>query len=236
MLKNQIVSASMTDTKANLSVIGTFQVIQDAITELTGKLNIDGATLKEKYNALWVFTKTRAKFIKTISWNEEITIDTFISFISVAKMNVDIEVKNQNGEVVLCSKTEMCALDIDTQRIRKLSTVGVDKSMLSNNKANEIVFTKFDGNNLPLVDSVKIKYSNIDFSHHTNNLEYIRLIMDTYSVAEVEQRQIKEVEIIYANQSFENDILDIHKASFDNKELIVLEKDEKTIVKCEIVY
>lgn len=236
MIKKQIVSASMTDTKANLSVIGAFQVIQDAITELTGKLGIDGKTVKEKYNAFWVFTKTRVKFVKAIAWNEEMMVDAFVSLVSVAKMNIDIEAKNQSGEIVFCSKTEICALDIDTQRIRKLSTVGVDETMLSNNKPTEIVFTKFDGENLPLVDSVKIKYSNIDFSHHTNNLEYVRLVMDAHSVAEVEKRQIKEVEIIYANQSFENDVLDIRKANFENRELVVLEKDSKTVVKCEIVY
>lgn len=224
------------DTKANLSVMGAFQIIQDAITELTGEHKFDGITLKEKYNAFWVFTKTRVKFIKNVVWNEEIDVRAFISYISVAKMNVDVEMKDKFGNIISYSRTEMCALDLDTQRIRKISTVGVTEDVLEKQVPMEILFTKFEGSELPIVDNIKVKYTNIDFSHHTNNLEYVRFIMNTYTVEEVEQRGIKEVEIIYANQSFENDVLDIRKSGFENKDLIVLEKDGKPVVKCEIVF
>ena len=108
--------------------------------------------------------------------------------------------------------------------------------MLEDKHPVEIVFAKFFDNDLPVVDNVKIKYTNIDFSHHTNNLEYIRMIMNTYSVAQIENKEIKEIEIIYSNQSFENDILDIKKASFENKDHIILEKNSQIIVKCEIVF
>ena len=232
----QIVRASIVDTKANLSILGTYQIIQDAITELTGQYNIDNLSLKEKYNAFWVFTKTRIKFIKKLQWNEQIIVNSFISFISTAKINIDVEIIDKNNEIAVYSKTELCALDIGTQRIRKLSTVGIDESMLEDKHPVEIVFTKFVENDLPLIDKVKIKYTNIDFSHHTNNLEYIRIIMNTYSVAQVENKEIKEMEIIYSNQSFENDILDIRKASFEDKDLIILEKNSQPVVKCEITF
>ena len=47
-----------------LSILGTFQVVEDAITDLMGELKIDGVTAKEKYNAFWVFTKNRVKIFK----------------------------------------------------------------------------------------------------------------------------------------------------------------------------
>lgn len=232
----QIVRASIADTKANLSILGTYQIIQDAITELTGQYNIDNLTLKEKYNAFWVFTKTKIKFIKKLQWNEQIVVNSFISFVSTAKINVDVEIIDKNNDIAIYSKTELCALDIGTQRIRKISTVGVDESMLEDKHPVEIVFTKFVENDLPLIDKVKIKYTNIDFSHHTNNLEYVRIIMNTYSVEQVENKEIKEMEIIYSNQSFENDILDIRKAIFENKDLVILEKNSQPVVKCEITF
>ena len=64
--KKQTISAFMTDTNSNLSIVGSFQIIQDAITELTGLLKIDGITAKEQYNSMWVFTKTVVKFYKNI--------------------------------------------------------------------------------------------------------------------------------------------------------------------------
>lgn len=226
----------MSDTQATMSVMGAFNVIQDAITELTGQLNIDGVTLKKKYNALWVFTKTRVKFIKKLAWNDEFVVNSFISYISVAKINVDVEIKDKFGEIAIYSRTELCALDIDAQRIRKTSTVGVDETMLSDNKTMEIVFTKFEANDLPAVDTVKIKYTNMDFSHHTNNSEYVRFIMNTYSANEIESKPIKEFEIIYANQSFESDVLVIRKANFADKDIVMIDKNEKPVIKCEIIF
>ena len=235
--RKQKVSISIMGTDGNLSVIGSFQIIQDAITALTGILGIDGATIRDKYNALWVFTKTRTKFIKKIAWDTEITITSYISLISNAKIHVDVIIKDSDKNVALFSKTELCVLDITSQRIRKTSSVGVDGSMLANNKPpTDLSFTKFAEEKFQLVDKIQIKSSNIDFSHHTNNSEYIRFVMDTYSVEDTENKLIKEFEIIYSNQSFEKDILDIRKASFIDKDLILIEKNAQPIVKCEIIF
>lgn len=237
LCRKQIVSISMIGTDGNLSTVGSFKIIQDAVTELTGLLGIDGAALRDKFNALWVFTKTRSKFVDKIGWGGELEITSYISCISNAKIHVNVVAKDVRGGIVFISKTELCVLDIATQRIRKVSTIGVDESMLENqNVSPEIAFTKFAESNLTLVDKVKIKSTNIDFSYHTNNAEYIRLVMDSYSVEEIESRRISEFEIVYANQSFENDVLDIMKSSFADKDLVVIAKNGKPIVKCEIVF
>ena len=234
--KSQIVNSSMADTKGELSIIGSFQIIQDAITELMGELKIDGFTAKEKYNAIWVYTKTRIKFFRKIKWNKEISISCYISYISLVKMNLDVEVKDSAGQKIFHSRTEICALDLDTARIRKVSTVGVTQDMQESCTPIEINFAKFADCDMPLIEQVRVRSTNIDFFHHTNNLEYIRLILNTYTVQELENREIKEIEIVYVNQSFENDVLDIKKSSFVDKDLIIIEKDEKIVVKCEIIY
>lgn len=134
------------------------------------------------------------------------------------------------------SRTEMCLLDIQTQRFMRLSSVGVEESMISRHSMNEIVFAKFEEIDAPMVEKVTVKSTNIDFSHHTNNAEYIRLITNTYSVNELETRVMKEVEILYLNQSYEGDILEIKKAKFPQKDIIFIEKSGKPIVKCEIIF
>lgn len=234
--KKLIINSTFTGTDCNLSAMGTFQIIQDAITEMTGLNKIDGVTIKQKYNAFWVFTKTRAKFIKNIFWNSEVSVKCYISSISTIRMNAEVEIRNADGELAMHSKTEMCAIDFLSQKIKKLSEIGVEENMYFNNLSDEIQFTKFVNIDIPFKESVQVKSSNIDFSHHTNNLEYIRFIMNTYSVAELEAKKIKEMEILYTSQSYEFDMLDIKKVNLDNKDLIVIEKEEKPVVKCEILY
>ena len=233
--KLQKISASMAGSDESLSAIGAFQIVQDAVTEFMGELKIDGVTVKRKYNAFWVFVKTRAKFFKKLYWQDEYVITAFISAISAAKIHVDVCVSDKADNTVFHARTELCVLDIATQRIKKVSSVGVDESMLENETA-EITFGKFDADGSPHVEQVKVRSTNVDHSHHTNNLEYLRFVMNTYTVAELEAKSIKEMEIVYANQSYENDVLDVLKARNADRDLIALQKDGKPVVKCEIVF
>ena len=236
LTKQQKIGASMVGSNESLSVIGAFQIIEDALTEFMGELKIDGITVKQKYNAFWVFVKTRAKFFKKLLWGDEYTVTAFLSSMSLAKLYVDVKVCDNIGETVFYSRVELCVLDIATQRIKKIATVGVDETMLTEDATAEIVFGKFEADGLPLVEQVKVRSTNVDHSHHTNNLEYLRFIMNTYSVAELETKTVKEMEVVYASQSYENDVLDVLKAGYADRDLILLQKDGKPVIKCEIVF
>lgn len=236
MLKKQIVASSMVNTESKLSVIATFQLIQDAVTELTGTLKIDGVTIREKYNAFWVFVKTKVKFFKEPAWNDEVTVNVFISGISLAKMYIDCKVTDRFGDLAIYSRTELCVLDLDTQRIKKVESVGVNASMLSQEECMDMDFCRPKECETSVVDRVKVRYTNIDFCHHTNNLEYMRLILNTFSVSEMESRKFKEIQIDYLSQSYENDTLCIKKAELKGRDIFVLEKDQNPVARCEIIF
>lgn len=236
LIKKQTLGASMSGSDGCLSAVGAFQIIEDAITEFMGDLKIDGITVMREYNAFWVFTKTHIKFLKKLAWNEEYTVTAFISSMSLARMYEDVKVSDTNGEVVLYARVELCALDMTAQKILKITTVGVEQSMLSDEVTEDIAFGKFPVLELPLVEQVQVRSTNIDRFQHTNNVEYIRFIFNTYSVHELESRTVKDIEIIYCGQSHESDVLDILKASDSDKDLIVLQADGKPITKCEIVF
>ena len=235
LIKKQNLSASMVASNESLSVMGAFQIIQDAVTECMGELKIDGITVKREYNAFWVFVKSRAKFFKKLGWGDEYTVCAFLSSMSLAKLYVDVEVRDKSDDRVFYARVELCVLDIATQRIKKVASVGVNESMLTPATA-EITFGKFDETELSLIEQVKVRSTNIDHSHHTNNLEYLRFIMNTYSVAEIEAKTVKEMEINYVSQSYENDVLNVLKAHSDGRDYIVLQKDGKPVIKCEIVF
>lgn len=71
----------------------------------------------------------------------------------------------------------------------------------------------YDAENLTEVAQVKINYTNIDFAGHTNNKEYIRFALNTFSIQELTMCPIEELDIVYVNQTYENDDLTILKSS-----------------------
>lgn len=236
LIKELKVSASMAGADECLSVIGTFEIVENAITELMGELKIDGITAKNKYNAFWVFSKSRVKFFNKIKWNENLNVTCFISVKTLAKLQFDVQAKNANNQPIFYARVEGCVLDISTQRIRKVTTVGVDDCIVPEQSIKDVEFSKFDYVDLPILEQVKIRSTNIDMSHHTNNLEYLRFILNTYSVNELTTKPIKEMEVIFSNQSFENDVLNVLKLKMQNKDAIVLQKEDKPVIKCEIVF
>ena len=130
----------------------------------------------------------------------------------------------------------MCALDLTTMRIRRVETVGDTSSMQAEQPETDIKFAVYDGTPDNKVDTVTVHSTNIDMSQHTNNAEYIRFILNTYSVKELTDRPIREMEVRYINQSYENNVLDIYKQSEQNKDVFLLTDGDKDIAKCEILF
>ena len=144
LIKKQKVGASITDSLANLSVIGIFQTVEDAVTELMGELKADNITMKKADNAIWVFTKNRIKILKNIAWNEDFYTVCFISSITRATVNVDIAIKSKSEELCAYSRVELCALDLQTERIKRISAVGIADRIVPEKPETDIAFARFD--------------------------------------------------------------------------------------------
>lgn len=235
LIKENIVSGSLSDANANLSIIGVFQIVEDMVTELMGKLEIDGITTKEKYNAIWVMTKNRVKFLKSLKWGEKFISESFISIVSPAKIIIDTALKDKEGGICIYSRVELCALDIESGKVRKTCSVGVNESFVDGTPLLEIKYSRFDNIEMPLFEKFKVRSTNIDFYQHTNNIEYIRFILNSYSVKQLKTLNIKEMEVNYLSQSFENEELSLYRENFNNRDLFVIKNDDKIVIKCEII-
>lgn len=235
-IKNQKVSASITDPLANLSVIGMFQVAEDAVTELLGEMKLDNITIKERNNAVWIFTKSRIKKLKDIPWNEEFQTVCFISSVTHVMVNLDVAIRNTSGELCVYSRIELCIFDLQKKRIKRLSDLGIHDRMVAEKPEEDIAFIRFDNEELPEKGKVQVKYTNVDFSKHTNNIEYIRFILNTYSVQELEEKPIKEMQVSFLDQSFENDILTIYKGNLGERDIFTLQKEDKAVVRSEVIF
>ena len=230
------IKASMCDNKVGMSIISAFTMVEDAITELLGSMQIDGVTLIEKYGATWVFTKNKVVISSRPKWRDKIRVRSFISGFTSAKMFVDTEVVDENGNEAIKSHLEMCALDINTGRVRKTSTVGLTQEMLSPAKLDGVEFDKFvDFENAEHIESVKVRSTNIDYLNHTNNVEYLRFILNLYSADEISSCENMSVQLDYKNQSFEGYELNISKFSVDDIDYIsIVGSNDKKILNCII--
>lgn len=235
LIKNNKLGSIYIDVSGNLSAIGAVMLVEEAVTELLGNMELDGISLERKYGAVWVYTKTRVKLLKDIKWDAPYTLTSFISRKSRAGINIDVAIENENKELCSYARVELCAIDVKELKIRRTNEVGVDDSIEAHEPWIDFSFARYTKVEYEKVDEVKIKFSNIDFMKHTNNKEYVRFIMDTYTVDELLCKPIKELEVVYYNQSYEGNILSISKTVNESSELFTVERDETIIVKAEII-
>ena len=233
--KQQIASSNFIGADAKLSALGVVQFVENAITEGMAMQHIDGLTVKRLYNAFWVFTKNKIKILRSVGWGDSLQIESFVSAVSAAKLTVDSAIKNANGQLVAYSRCEMCPLDVAAGRILRTSAVGVGEQVVAEPAQMEIVFDKLDCSDLPVVEEVAVRSTNIDFSQHTNNVEYLRFIFNTYTVEQLVSRPIKEIEVNYVSQSYENDVLSVHKQATATCDFFAITKAASPVIKCKII-
>lgn len=244
LIKKDRLPASYCGADVKLSVMGAFRIVEDMVTELMGDLEIDGVTCMKKYGAMWVFVRNRIEIPQRIGWMEEYTVTSYISSFSRAKLYIDTVMTRQDGSVVLVSRLELCAVDLETGKIRKAETVGVGENTPPEEEARKIAYSRIKplrtaGSEEGLLDEVTVRATDIDYCYHTNNISYVRYIMNQYDTADLTVSPVSAIEIQYAAQTHEGDLLKIYSCGMPDDhakdtDAFAVELDGRTVVTCQI--
>ena len=219
LIKHGIMPASICDPNVKLGVTGTFDLVQDYLTEMMSRMEIDGVSLRAKYGCVWVFTRNRTLIERELVWNEPYTAESFISSAKGAKMTVDTALKDENGNICVYSRVEMCAMDLRTLKIKRIREVGIDENTHAEEPLMPLEFSRMKHEGLRELEKITVRSGDIDFIQHTNNVSYVRFVMNTYSVKELRERPVRAIEVRYAGQTHEGDVLSIRKGYEGEKEL-----------------
>lgn len=92
---------------------------------MLGRLKADNITMKNMDNAIWVFVKNRIRILKNIAWNEDFHTVCFIFSITRATVDIDIAIKNRLEVLCVYSRVELCALDLQSGRMKRITEIGI---------------------------------------------------------------------------------------------------------------
>ena len=231
--KQSYVAGNMCDGKLKMSVIAADELVENAVTELMGDLGIDGIVTKEKYNAMWLIAKNNIRFMRRPDWRGRFDVSCWVSKHTSVKLNIDTLVTSEDGEILLTARTELCALDLETARICKTEAVGFRSDMLHEERLDGLEFSRLPKSGDP-VESVTVRSTSLDYCYHTNNVEYVRFMLNTYPVQHFKTHEPAQVEIHYASQSYEGEQLDIEKLSGENGDDFIIRRNGDTITSCRM--
>lgn len=208
------VLSSKTDEKCRLGVLGTFGLLQDNMCEYFRNLKCDGLNLVPTHNCFFVVSKTKVHFNSNINWLDRVSIVT--EDVKVSKVAVDLHTTfdNSAGNQCIDCTQEMCVMDCTSRRLRLVNSTPFPMENVCGDRLK--IFEKLqhldDGE---CVGDIVVRYSNIDFYRHTNNVEYVRFILDCMPI-EMTHREIVDFEIHYLQESRLGDNLKVFFKQIDN--------------------
>ena len=234
--KSSYVSGSMCDSKLKLSIIAADEIVENSVSELMGDLGIDGIVAMEKYKAMWVMTKNQVRFLRRPGWREGFVIKCFISRHSAITINIDTVIESESGEVLIKARTELVAIDLESGRIRKTETVGFTADMEYPVPTEGLELTRFPKEGGDKIGMVTVQSTSIDYCNHTNNVEYLRFMLNTYHAEHFKMHEPDLIEIHYANQSFEGEKLEIYRTEIEKGDLFSILRDGVNITSCKVIW
>lgn len=230
--KKTYVTGDMCDSKLKLSILAADGIVENAVTELMGDLGIDGIVAMEKYKAMWLIVKNNIRFVRRPVWREEFRVRCYISKHTAVKLNIDTIAEGKDGGLLLKARTELAAVDLESGRIRKAATVGFTEDMAHEIVTEGLEFSRFPKTEDNNVDTVTVRSTSLDYCYHTNNIEYVRFVLNSYDSDFFKTHDPAGLEIHYLSQSFEGDKLDIGKIREEDGDLFRIRRDGTEITAC----
>ena len=234
LVKKDRLPASYCGPDVKLSVEGAFRIVEDMVTELMGDQHIDGVTCMREYGGMWVFVRNRIEMPVRIGWMDEYTVTSYISSFSKIRLYIDTMLKKADGTVCLKSRLELCAVDLKTGKIRKSETVGVGDKTPAEEPLFGISYSKEKPARADLLDKITVRSTDIDYCRHTNNISYVRYFMDQYSAEDLVDDPVSAIEVQYAAQTHEGDVLELYRCEASEADAYVIELDSARAVNCII--
>lgn len=229
---NTTVLSGQCDSLMRFKTESSFMAFQDVASRHAMFLGIDDFSLLKNDNALWVISKTKVKINKLPLWNDEISIRTWPMGAEGVRCNRCYQIIKDN-EVYINGITEWVIIDATSRTLRKVETTSypTDLDWITEKSIDE-KFMRFkdDFSDEDFVYKRLIRSSDIDVTHHTNNVTYITMLLDTFTVKELEDMVLKDVEVSYLNESFEAETLSIYRKTKDDGYHFSIKKDDGKVV------
>ena len=233
LIKKDRLTASSCGADVKLSVEGAFRIVEDMVTELMGDQHIDGVACMREYGGMWVFVRNRIEMPQPLAWMDEYTATSYISSFSKIRLYIDTVLQKADGSIALKSRLELCAVDLETGKIRKSESVGVGEKTPAEEPMFEIAYTKEKPVRGDLIDEITVRSADIDYCHHTNNVAYVRYFVNQIGVDDLIENPVKAIEVQYVAQTHEGDRLSMYHCDSEN-EAYMIEKDGSKVVSCII--
>lgn len=213
----QRVGASMCDASGRLGLWNSFALFQDVASEHAEAIGV-GFDAMRAQSCFWLTVRTRVHFYDRPKLMQPIDVSTWAHAPGATRCDRFYRLTS-HGVLLVEGRTEWCVYDLEKQAVRPISEVRFTPSR-TNFCEDTVLSTPYAhfrhdfGENDRVLMHVVLP-SDVDLGRHMNNVAYLRMLCDSFSVVELEQLNVAEMEILFCLPCFEQQSLDIMRRSTD---------------------
>ena len=231
LAKDYTVSSSLCDAQGKLGIRNIFDICMDLAAYHALALGVGYYEMLER-RCYWVAVRTRVRLYERPILGASFKAETWPGKPSLAK--ADRFYRLTRGDTVFTEgRTEWAAQDIDTGMIRRTDSYGFPTHLaFREEKLCAEPFVRFKiTQSAPeeLAQVYTVGSMDIDVGQHMNNVAYIRMLLGTFTTAELAAMDISEVEVSYRSACFEGEELSIYRQKEENAWRFQVEKPDGSV-------
>lgn len=214
---NQIqIDTSMCDASGKLGLWNAFTLFQDAASRHAENLGVGFEAMGER-KSFWVTVRTRVHFHNRPGIMQKVDISTWPAAPGNTRCDRSYQI-SRNGEILVEGRTEWCVVDTEKGSVKPISEAGFAEDI---EYLDELVlpapYARFKHNFADEDCALKytVQTTDIDVGHHMNNVAYLRALLNSFTVEELENMNVSEMEIMFCMPCFEGNQLDILRRKTD---------------------
>ena len=208
--RKQIIAPSMCDASGRIALSAAFALFQDVASEHAEELGVGFQDMARR-GAFWLTVRTRVHFYRRPALMQAVDVRTWPAAPGSTRCDRFYRMSAQ-GQTLIEGRTEWCVYDLAAKAVRPLAEAGFREGLVySDEKALDAPYARFrhDFTDGDRVAGDAVRPSDVDVGRHMNNVAYLRLLADSFSVEEMERMRVEEMEILFCMPCFEGEELDV---------------------------
>jgi medium-chain acyl-[acyl-carrier-protein] hydrolase len=209
--KEYMVHVYETGPDGRLILHSLFNYLQDIASDHAVKLGFGRDDLM-KDNRIWVLSRMYAEISELPFWGDKIVVETWPNGIDKLFALRNYEVKFPDGRHIASGSSSWLILDQTTRKVQRPDSILASYNPNLYNEISKIRYAdklKPAAENGSLTPLFRIKISDLDVNHHTNNVMYLKWAFETYDLDFIMKNLPQSVEINYLAESVYNEEISI---------------------------
>ena len=202
------------DSKVTLASL--FNYMQDIASDHAEILGFGRGDLGEN-NQIWVLSKMYGEFYDFPKWTDKVHLTTWPAGTEKMFFQRNYKLEYPDGRKIADVSSSWLIIDKTTKRIQRPTHLPIynEVSFISEDFIREANRLDWDPSNLTTQQKFDIKIGDLDMNIHTNNVNYIKWIINSYDLNFITKFSPKSIEINYLAESMFGNEIELKSAKDD---------------------